>query len=57
MPRMADENTFPALILVATHLHVYFRYQGADCIKHSQFPARSLLPHRLGDPVGAEDDH
>ena len=57
MSRMADENTFPALILVAAHLHVHFRYQRADSVKHPQIPAYGLFPHCLGDPVCAEDDH
>ncbi len=55
MARMANQNTFPALVPVTAHFHMYLGHQRADGIEDPQLAPRRLLPHRLGDAVGAED--
>src|SRR5512146_2625554 len=53
---MADQNEIVSLGIVAVDFVVHFNDQGAGRIDHVQTTPIGLLPYRLGDPVGAEDD-
>ena len=52
---MSNQDTFAPFVLIASHLHVYFRDQRANRVEHAKLTPGGLFTHGFANAVGAEN--